>query len=123
MDAVLQRCEIAATDQIGLDRHGANEILGERQLGLGEIVEHVVVDQGLLAGMADAEPDAVEVGADMRLDRAQAIVPGMAAAGLGADLAQRQIELVMEDDDVVRRDLEEAGGLAERDRNRSYRSG
>ena len=44
--------------------------------------------------MADAEPDAVEARTDMRLDRAQAIVPGVPAAGLGAELAQREIELV-----------------------------
>src|SRR5262245_13094541 len=106
MDAVLQGREIAATDQVGLERQGVDEILGERQLGLGEIIEDVMVDQSLLAGMADAEPDAVEGRTDMRADRAQAIVPGMAAAGLGADLAQGQIELVMEDDDLVGRDLE-----------------
>ena len=70
-----------------------------------------MMDQGLLAGMADAEPDAVEGRTDMSLDRAQAIVPGVTATGLDADLAQGQIGLVMEDDNVVRRDV--AGGLAD----------
>src|SRR5262245_5782204 len=111
MDAVLQGREIAGADQVCIDRHGVDEILGQRQLGLAEIVENVGVDQGLLAGMADAEPDTVEARTDMRLDRAQAIVPGMPAAGLGAELAQREIELVMEHDDAVGRDLEETGSL------------
>ena len=105
MDAVLQGREIGAADQIGLGRHGVDEIVGQRQLRFGEIVEDVMMDQGLLAGMADAEPDAVEGRTDMSLDRAQAIVPGVTALALDADLAQGQIELVMEDDDVVRRDV------------------
>src|SRR5688572_4388029 len=113
MDAVLQRREIAAAEQIRLDRDGVDKILGKRQLGLAEIVEDVMMDQRLLAGVADAEPDAVKGRPDMRLDRSQAVVPGMAAAGLGADLAQGKIELVMKNDDLLRRDLEEAGSLAD----------
>ena len=34
MDAVLQGREIGAADQIGLGRHGVDEIVGQRQLAL-----------------------------------------------------------------------------------------
>ena len=39
---------------------------------------------------------------------------GIAAAGLHPQLAGRQVELVVEDDDVGERDLEEAQRLADR---------
>ena len=52
--------------------------------------------------------------ADRRVDRAEAVVAGRAAAGLDADLAGRQVDLVMDDDDVAGLDLVEAQRLADR---------
>ena len=49
-----------------------------------------------------------EVGADMRVDRAQAVVPGMPAAGLDPHLARREVELVVQHGDISRLELEEA---------------
>src|SRR5579885_668145 len=58
--------------------------------------------------MADADPHAPEVRADRRLDRAQAIVAGSAAAPLHPELARSEVDLVINDGDLVRRDLVEA---------------
>ena len=40
-------------------------------------------------------------------ERAQAVVAGVPAAELQPHLAERQIELVVEDDDLARRDVKE----------------
>ena len=103
MNAILKRREIPLPDQVRLGRDSLNELLGKCHLGLAEVVEDIVVNQRFLAGMADAEPQPMEIRTDMRRDRAQAIVPGMAAAGLGPDLAERQVQLVMQNDDIARR--------------------
>src|SRR5882672_4781887 len=58
--------------------------------------------------MADADPDAPVIRPDHRIDRAQAVVAGIAAAALDPDLAGPQIELVMDHHDLARRDLVEA---------------
>ena len=79
--------------------------------------------QLLDAGMTDAEPHPAIVVADMRRDRAQAVVAGDAAADLDPHLRRRQFELVVEHGDVARRDLEEAGRLLHGcGRSRSCRS-
>ena len=59
--------------------------------------------------MADAQPQPPEIGAaELRLDILQAVVAGMAAAALELDLARQQVELVVDDEHLVGRDLEEA---------------
>ena len=63
--------------------------------------------------MADADAHARVVVADVRGDRAQAVVAGIAAAGLDLQLGRRQVDLVVEDVDVVLGDLEIALGLAD----------
>ena len=57
--------------------------------------------------MADAEPDALVVGADRRIDRAQAVVAAIAAAGLDPELARREVEFVVDDGHVGGRELVE----------------
>ena len=64
--------------------------------------------------MADADAHAAIVVAAMGRDRAQAVMAGIAAADLHAQLAGRQVELVVEDRHVVQRDLEEALRLGDR---------
>src|SRR5439155_25114252 len=71
----------------------------------GEVLKDVGVDQLLDPGMPDADADAPVIRPDHRVDRAQPVVAGRAAAALDPDLAGPQVELVMDDDDVRRRDL------------------
>src|SRR5947207_5836127 len=58
--------------------------------------------------MPDADPDPPVIGADHRIDRAQPVMAGRAAAALDPHLARPQIELVVDHDDLFRRDLVEA---------------
>ena len=83
-------------------------------VALGEIRQHVAVHQLLDAGMADPDPHPAIVVADMRRDRAQAVVAGDAAADLDPHLAGGQFELVLEHGDLADRQLEEAGGFLHR---------
>ena len=61
------------------------------------------VHQLLHARMTDADAHALVVVADMRADRAQAVVPRDAAADLHAHLGGRQFDLVVEHRDVAER--------------------
>src|SRR5580704_16973763 len=58
-----QRCGIRTSDA---------EVFDPRPFGLGEIAEHERIDQALVAGMANAEPNPTIVIAAMGGDRAQA---------------------------------------------------
>src|SRR5512133_1393248 len=78
-----------------------------RLLALGEIAEYVGIDERLVAGVADAEAHASIIIAHMRGDRAQTVVSGIAAADLHTQLSRREVELVVEHDDVVELDLVE----------------
>src|SRR5262245_54209409 len=66
------------------------------------------------ARMTDAKPHAAIVVADMRGDRAQAVMAGDAAADLDAHLGRRQFEFVLEHGDIACRDLVEVGGFLHR---------
>ncbi len=68
-------------------RHGwqwRHRGLPPRAARLGKVVQHVRMHQSLVAGMADAEPNAGVIIAAMGRDRTQAIMAGNAAAGLHA---------------------------------------
>ena len=69
------------------------------------------VDKFLDAGVADADADAGVVVAHRGGNGAQAVVAGIAAARLGAQFAGREVELVVQHDDVGEGDLVEPGGL------------
>ena len=88
-------------------------------LGLGEIAEHVRHHQVLVAGMADAEPDAAIVGADLRIDRAQAVMAAIAAADLHPRLARGEVDLVVEHGDVGGAELVEVSRPSGRCRPRN----
>ena len=107
------RC--VALDQGGdLGCHRIQQLLQPDLVGLGEVVQHVAVHQLLLAGMADAQAHPPELLADVGLEGADAVVAAGAAALLDADLAGREVDLVVDHDDLLRRQLEEAQRLADR---------
>lgn len=58
------------------------------------------------AGMADADAQPPIGLADMLVDRAQPVMPGMAAAGLGPHLAGREIQFVMQHDHLAGGELQ-----------------
>ena len=63
----------------------------------------------LTPGMADADAQApVVAAAELGVDVLQAVVAGVRAAELELDLARHQVELVVDDEDLLRLDLEEA---------------
>src|SRR4051812_33247369 len=64
--------------------------------------------------MPDPEPDTLVTVAAQRGDRTQAVMAGIAATRLHAELRGREIELIMERDHVADRQLEEAHGLPDR---------
>ena len=71
-----------------------------------EIRQHEMMDERLIAGMTNPEPHAAIIIAAQGRDRAQAIVPGIAATRLNTHLAARQIEFVMKHDDIRERNLD-----------------
>jgi hypothetical protein len=64
--------------------------------------------------VADADPHPPVIVAALGGDRAQAVVPGIAAPELDAQLPGRKVELVVEDHDVPERDLVETLRLRDR---------
>ena len=62
--------------------------------------------------MADADAAAAEIALDMRLDGTQTVIAGMTAAGFQAEFSGRQIQLVMEDDNPVGRNVVITRGFA-----------
>src|SRR6516162_9204793 len=64
--------------------------------------------------MTDTDPHPPIIGPEESVDRAQAVMPGIAAAALDAQLARPQIDLVVDHDDFRRRDLEEPRRLGDR---------
>ena len=91
---------------------GADHGLDLRLLLGVEIVQHIVLHQVLDAGMPDADAHAPEIGPDMGVDRADAVVPRRAAALLHPHLAELEVDLVIEHGEVVRLGLVELhGGL------------
>ncbi len=70
---------------------------------VGQAIEDVVGAALLGRRLADADAHANEVvGAEMRRDAAQAVVPGEPAADLDAHGRRREVELVVDDDDLAR---------------------
>ena len=85
----------ARCDQLARPRSSGSrkrdEDVGGDDLGVGRV------------GPPDAAPHPPEVGAaEPCAEALQAVVAGDAAAELGADLAERQVDLVVDDDDAAR---------------------
>src|SRR6185312_2256726 len=83
-------------------------------LAFGEIAQHMRRHHLLDRRLADADAHALVVVADVGGDRAQAVVPGDAAADLHPHFRRGEIDLVVEDDDVADGDLVEARGFSHR---------
>ena len=92
MHLVLERRILALDQQPGIVGDDVAQRLDPGPFALGEILQHVGFHQILVAGMADADAHAAIVVADMRGDRAQAVVAGIAAAGFHPHFAGRQFE-------------------------------
>jgi len=90
--------ELRTHDRFG---HRIEEDVEAVAVGLREVIQDVVGDGVLAARMADADANAHEVRAHVGRDRAQAVVAGKPAAFLDAHLARREVDLVVEDDDVL----------------------
>src|SRR3546814_6114403 len=67
----------------------------------------------LVAWMADTNPHASELIADVRFGRTQAVMPCSPAAALDLHLIGGKVQLVMKDSDVLRAQLVEAHGLSD----------
>ena len=87
-------------------RHPALDQLGDLVLALTPAPQHVARDDLRIgaARPAHADPHAREIGAaELLLDRLQPVVPGQPAADAGADLAERQVDLVVHDEHALER--------------------
>src|SRR5262249_58750082 len=60
--------------------------------------------------MSDAEADAPVVGAEMAIDAAQTVMTAGAPTLLHPQLAEGEVDLVMDDDDLLGSELVEVGG-------------
>src|SRR3546814_690115 len=67
----------------------------------------------LVAWMADTNPHASELIADVRFGRTQAVMPCSPAAALDLHLIGSKVQLVMKDSDVLRAQLVEAHGFSD----------
>ena len=63
------------------ERHRVEQLLEPGLIGLGEVVQHMAVDQILLAGVADPQADPPELLADMGFQAADTIMAAGSTAG------------------------------------------
>src|SRR5581483_2561142 len=104
---VLERGVLTRGEQAGRIGHRLAQRRHPFAVVAGEVRQHVVMHELLDAGVTDAEPHPAILVADMRSDRAQAVVAGDAAADLHPHLRRRQFELVLEYGDLAGPELEE----------------
>ena len=99
-----------------LDRVGGRvEQLVEALLLVGRELGQDVVD-GVPVRLADPDPEAAELlGPELGDDRAQAVVPARPAALAEAELAERQREVVLDDQQVGQRRVLAGDDLAHRE--------
>ncbi len=70
-------------------------------VGLGEIAEHMTMHAVLVSRVADAEAQAAIFLAAMGVEGFQAVMATMSATGLDARAAGRQVQLIVNGDDVA----------------------
>ena len=99
--SLLDQCASAAQGAVTVDE--ACKVLG---LAGAQLLEHVVSDCHLAGRVADAGADAAKVAAAHLVDDgAQTVVAGMAATHLDANIAGRDIELVVDHEQLLGLDL------------------
>ena len=100
---------VAAGHQLeGFERF-ADAVLDRLALRQRRLAQHVAGDLVAMARMADAQPQAPEVAAaQLGLHVLEPVVAGVAATLLELELAGGDLELVVDGEDLLRRDLEEA---------------
>jgi hypothetical protein len=113
VDLVLEARVLACGQQGRGFGDRAADGLDPTRLRFGEVIQDIIMDERLVAGMADADPHPLVAGADMGGDRAQAVVAGVAAADLDPHLARREIELVVDDDERAEVELRIAQSFAD----------
>ena len=96
-----------------LFKRAAQQVVKPGFLGLGKVRKHISRHPVLVSGMADSDAQPPVSLADMLVDRAQPVMPGMAAAGLEPHLARRKIQLVMKHDHRIGGQLQIAHRLAD----------
>src|SRR6516162_7793327 len=89
VDFVLEARILAARNQFGVLSDDRDERVNPAAIAFGEIAEHVMLHQVLVAGMTDADANAAVIIADMLGNRTQAIMSGDAAADFHPHLARR----------------------------------
>ncbi|MND53151.1 hypothetical protein D3C80_441800 [compost metagenome] len=103
---------------LALDQHPG--IIGNRVhqrfqpdlVRLGEISQDMSVHQFLVSGVADADAQPAIILAAMGVERFDAVVPAVASGCLEPRSSRWQIEFIVDRDDICRRQLVEAHGLA-----------
>src|SRR5271166_2169399 len=113
MRLVLKTRVLALDQQRRGVRDRAADGFNPAHLRLREIAKNEIVNQRLVAGMADPEANPLVVVADMGGDRAQAIMAGVAAADLDPDLGRGEVEFVVNHNERARVELVEAQSLAD----------
>ena len=103
MDFVLKTRILTAGEEFGIVADDRDQRVDPAAIAFGEIAEHIMLHQVLVAGMTDTNADAAILIADVLGDRAQAIMPGDATADFHPYLRRRQIDLVVKHGDVRRR--------------------
>src|SRR5204863_3911337 len=94
---------------------GALDQRADLVVGLAKPREHVVRDDVGIGGIGAPHPgaNAPEIAAPEALgDALQAVVAGDPAAELRAHLPEREVDLVVDDDHALERDLQRAAGGA-----------
>src|SRR5579883_3126796 len=112
-DLVLKARVLSFGEKFGIGGNRLADRADPFEFRPAEIAQDVVVDAILVPWMADTDPHAPIIIADMVADRAQTIMSGIAAADLDPEPPRRQVELVMENGDIGEIDLVEACRLAD----------
>src|SRR5262249_61207112 len=94
MDLVLKARILAARNQFGVLPDDRHERVNPAAIAFGEIAEHVMLHQVLVAGMTDADANAAVIIADMLGKLTLAIITGNPAAEFHPHPNPRHIVLV-----------------------------
>ncbi len=96
-DVVHEARILSGCQSVCLCAYGAEHVGKRVHFRLGIIAQNVAVNPVFMAGMTDAKAHAAKVRAEVLINGAQSVVPGMAAALFHLYLERRQVEFVVED--------------------------